>query len=314
MMLFRNSLLFLAASAVLLAQAPGLSPAPKPAAPAFTPSVPADKVVISVGDEKLTAQQFNQLVEMLPEQSRTAARGEGRKQFADEIVRVLVLAQEGKRRKLDETASYQSQQHFQAENLLAGKAYNELGKVDEAEVRKYYDEHKNEFEQVHARHILIRAAGSPIPPDPGQKDLTEAEALAKAQDLRKKIVDGADFAKLASEESQDTGSKGNGGDLSFFHRGQMVPPFEQAAFNMKVGELSEPVRTPFGYHIIRVEAKNAGTFQEAKPEIERRLQPLKLQGVVEDLVKKTSVTVDADFFGAPAAAPKAPATPAPPAK
>jgi peptidyl-prolyl cis-trans isomerase C len=299
MKLSSTALLF-ASAVCLLAQAP----APKPA-PAFTPAVSPDKVIITVGDLTLTAAQFNQLIEMLPEQNRASARGPGRKQFADEIVRVLVLADEGKHRKLDETSAYKTQAQFQAENLLAGKTLGEMSKVDDAELHKYYDAHKTDFEQVRARHILIRAKGSPMPGDPAKKELTDEEALAKAQEIRKKIVDGADFAKLATEESDDS-SKSAGGDLNFFKRGQLVPPFEQAAFAMKVGDVSEPVKTPFGYHIIKVEDKREQSFDEAKTDIQRKLQPERSKTVVEDLVKKTSVKLDPEFFAPPAGAPAPP--------
>src|SRR5262249_10530646 len=142
---------------------------------------------------------------MLPEANRAAAQTPaGRRQFADEIVRVLVLAEEGKRRKLDESSAYKAQTQFQSQNLLAGKAFQALTKVDDADLRAYYQAHQADFEEVRARHILIRAKGSPVPADPGQKELTDEEALAKAQDLRKKIADGADFAMLARTDSDDS--------------------------------------------------------------------------------------------------------------
>jgi len=83
--------------------------------------------------------------------------------------------------------------------------------------------------------------------------------------LRKKIQAGADFAELARQESDDAGSGANGGDLGSFRRGQMVPTFEQAAFAMQPGDLSEPVKTPFGYHVIKVEAKESKSFDEVRP-------------------------------------------------
>jgi len=293
--------LLLIPAAVLLAQ----TPAPKPAeAPAFTPVVPADKVVISVGDQKITAAQFNQLVDMLPEQSRVAARGANRQQFANDVVRVLVLYQEGKRRKLDENPAFQTQAQFQVENLLAARTYAALSAISDAELRQYYDGHKAEFIRVKARHILIRAKGSPIPLESGQKELTDEEALAKAQDLRKKIVGGADFATLAKQESDDAGSKGKGGQLDTFQKGQMVQPFEEAAFSLKVGDLSQPVRSPFGYHLIQVQERTEPTFEEAKTEIARRLQPEKSKEALDNLVKGSSVVIDQDFFAAPNAAKK----------
>ena len=177
-------------------------------------------------------------------------------------------------------SAYRTQSMFEDANILANMTYEEIGKnakLDEADVRKYFEAHKAEFEQVRARHILIRVQGSPSPIRPGQKDLTDAEALAKAQDLRKRIQAGEDFAQLASQESDDTGSGANGGDLGFFRRGQMVPSFEQAAFALQPGELSEPVKTQFGYHVIKVEAKESKSFEEVRPELERRMRPEQAQ-------------------------------------
>lgn len=88
------------------------------------------------------------------------------------------------------------------------------------------------------------------PPAPVER--TDAEARALAEDLRQQLLDGADFATLAQEYSDDTGSGANGGDLDWFGRGAMVAPFEEAAFSLEVGEISEPIKTQFGYHIIEV--------------------------------------------------------------
>jgi peptidyl-prolyl cis-trans isomerase C len=307
MMLFRIAVFFLPA-ACLLAQNPAPKPAPPvpppvplaPPAPSASasPTVPPDRVVIAVGDTKLTAAQFDEIVNALPEQYRSASRGPGRKAFGENLVRVLLLAEEGKRRKLNETPEYKTQEEFQADNLLAGKTFAEISqaiKIDDAELRKYYDDHQKEYDQVHARHILIRASGSPQPVAPGKKELSDEEALAKAEEIRKKLTDGADFAALASAESDDSGSKVKGGDLNFFHRGQMVPAFEEAAFALKVGEISQPVKTQFGYHIIKVEAKKG--FDDAKTDIERKMRTERAQKTLDDMQKNSSVTLDPEFFG-----------------
>jgi peptidyl-prolyl cis-trans isomerase C len=317
-----RSLLFVCPAVCLLAQTP-----PKPAQPSAAPPLPKvilstdepkagpsvapDKVVLTIGDQKITAAQFDQIIASLPAQYQSNARGAGRKQFADQIVRILVLAQEGHRRKLDETPSFKTQSSFQNANMLAGLTYDQLGKdaaVSPDEMQKYYDAHKGEFERVKARHILIRAQGSPLPVRPGGKDLPEADALAKAQEIRKKIEAGAPFDELAKSESDDTSSGAIGGDLGFFGRNQMVPPFEEAAFALKAGELSQPVKTPFGFHIIKVEARESKSLDEMKPEIERRLRPDMAGKVLEDLQKNSGVVYDPDFFGpAPAPAPQPPA-------
>jgi peptidyl-prolyl cis-trans isomerase C len=264
------------------------------------PTVPPDRVVIAEGDIKITAAQFDRLIDTVPEQYRTLARGSGRKQFADSIVSMLVLAQEGQRRKLDATSDYKTLMMFQNLNVLANLASDDIKKntkVDDADLRKYYDEHKSDYELVHARHILIRSQGSQVPVKPGQKDLTDAEALAKATDLRAKIAAGADFATLAKQESDDTGSGANGGDMPPFRHGQMVPTFEAAAFALKPGELSEPVKSQFGYHIIRVESHESKTFDEARTDIEAKIKPDQTKKAVDDLQKKYPPVFDPEFFG-----------------
>jgi peptidyl-prolyl cis-trans isomerase D len=121
--------------------------------------------------------------------------------------------------------------------------------VPEADIEKYYSERGAEFErppQVRAAHILVRV---------GETGGSEAEdkARVKIADVIKRAKAGEDFGKLAREISEDPGSKANGGDLGLVRKGEMVPQFEQAAFAMKPGEISaEPVRTPFGFHAIKV--------------------------------------------------------------
>jgi peptidyl-prolyl cis-trans isomerase C len=308
-MKFFRSLLFVCPAVCLLAQTP-----PKPAAPGAPPisvtlsseevkgppSVPPETVVLTVGETKITAAQFDQIISSLPAQVQASARGANRKQFADNLVRILVLSGEGKRRKLDETPAFKIQQQFQNANMLAGVTYDQLGKdakLDDSDVRKYYDEHKGEYERVKARHILIRTQGAPMPVRPGQKEITEAEGLAKATELRKKIEGGADFAQIAREESDDTTSGMNGGDLGFFGHNQMVEPFDKAAFALKPGDLSQPVKTPFGYHVIKVDAKESKTFEEMKPEIEKKLRPDAAQKAMDKLQTDTKVVYDTTFFG-----------------
>lgn len=310
---FRSLLLFGAATCLL-----GQTPPPKPTAPppmpqvklevenpgVKPPEVPPDRVIIAVGDVKITAAQFDKLIDTLQPQYRTLARGTGRKQFADNLAKMLTLAQEAQRRKMNETGDYKTRAMFQDDNILAAMLVEQLGKdiqVSEADLRQYYADHKSEYEQVHARHILIRVQGSQVPVRPGQKDLTDAEALAKAQEIRKKIQDGADFGELAKLESDDIGSGSNGGDMPAFRRGQMVPSFEQAAFAMKPGELSEPVKSQFGYHIILVVSHESKSFEDMKTELEGRVKPEQTQKAIdkaiEELQKSNPAVLDPEFFG-----------------
>jgi peptidyl-prolyl cis-trans isomerase D len=141
-----------------------------------------------------------------------------------------------------------------------------------AEVRKAYDENIKRFEVKEARqasHILITA-------DAGGGDDAKKKAKAKADELYAQLKKNPkDFAVLAKQFSQDPGSAANGGDLGFFERGAMVKAFDDAVFSMKAGEISPPVESEFGYHIIRLAAVRGGkakTFEEARPEIEAELK------------------------------------------
>jgi peptidyl-prolyl cis-trans isomerase C len=271
--------------------------------PVAAPAVSPDKVVMTIGDQKITAGQLDQILDAFPANYQVYARGPGRQQFAEVMVQTFVLAQEAKRRKMDETATYAARIMWSQADTLARLMNDDIknnAKLEEADVRNYYAAHKSDSDRVRARHILVRTSGSPLPVKPGQKDLTEAEALARAQELRQRIQGGADFIALAKTESDDTTSGANGGDLDFIRRGQTMPGFEQAAFDLKVGEVSEPVKTPLGFHLIKVEARDSKSFEEMRLEIEKSLLPGLAKKRVEDLVAKSKVVLDPEYFGAPA--------------
>jgi peptidyl-prolyl cis-trans isomerase C len=122
--------------------------------------------------------------------------------------------------------------------------------LDDATLQKEYNAHPERYavpELVTARHILVRLK-------PGASEAEQAAALKKAQEIHARAVaKGTDFAKLASEVSEDETTKAEGGNLGRFQKGMMVPEFEQASFSLPVGGISEPVKTAFGYHIIKVE-------------------------------------------------------------
>lgn len=267
--------------------------------------IPPDRVVIQVGDVKLTSAQVGQILDAYPENQRVFANGPGRAQFIDQVVRILLLSEEGRRRKLTETEAYKNQMVYSAAGILASNTDQDIKRKisgDEALLKAYYEAHKSEYEQIHARHILIRMQGSLVNLAPGQKELTDAEALARALEIRQKILQGADFADLARTDSDDMGSSSKGGDLGFLKRGQTVPSFEDAAFALPTGQLSQPVKTPYGYHLIKVEErKPTRTFEELRPEIERTLGNEASRKFVEDLKAKTKVAIDPDFSQTPKA-------------
>ena len=213
------------------------------------------------------------------------------------LVDVIVLSQAAEKQKLGDRPDVKRRLAFDHNRLLMESLLQDSGKSalsDEAE-RKVYDEAvkqvKNE-EEVHARHILVP---------------TEDEAKAILAQLK----GGADFAALAKEKSKDPGAA-EGGDLGYFTKEQMVPEFADVAFKLNKGQLSDPVKTQFGWHVIKVEDKRmrpTPTFDQVKPQIENYVAHRAQADLVENLRKSATV----ERLDKPAA-PDASLNPAAPAK
>ncbi|HXX57982.1 MAG TPA: peptidylprolyl isomerase, partial [Thermodesulfovibrionales bacterium] len=202
---------------------------------------PVSGYLAKVGSATITPDDLSREMKGLPEQIQKMFAGPaGTEKFVDELVKKEMLYQEAKKKGLENSDDYKKKlEDFKKLTLigtLLQKEVEEKAKVSDKEVRDYYDAHKNELtanNQVRASHILVK---------------TEDEANKIMEQLKK----GADFAKLAKEKSIDKGSAANGGDLGYFSRGQMVPEFEKAAFALKKGEIGGPLKTQYGYHIIKV--------------------------------------------------------------
>lgn len=157
----------------------------------------------------------------------------------------------------------------------------DIPEVTEVQMQAYYKEHQDEFtaDEVTAQHILV-----------------EDEALA--DEILAKLKNGADFAEMAAQYSIDDSNKDNGGSLGTFGRGQMVTEFENAAFALEVGELSDPVKTEFGYHIILVTDKNQGaqTYDEVKEMIGTTLENTALSAAYEAKIAELRETYGVEYL------------------
>ncbi|GAB4303995.1 MAG: hypothetical protein Kow0090_19570 [Myxococcota bacterium] len=160
---------------------------------------------------------------------------------------------------------FKNKAHITEQNIA------EIKEKYQDKMKAYYEENRRYYiqpEQIRARHILFKFSSD----HPSDKEMNELKE--KAYNARGRIVGGEDLAKLAFELSDDVATKSNGGDLGFFRRGTMAPEFENVAFSLKVGEVSQPVETRFDFHLIRVEEKKEGvskTFEEVEEEIARVL-------------------------------------------
>lgn len=172
------------------------------------------------------------------------------------------------------------------EGIPVNKLLEDLTKsidVAEEEIKKFYEENARYFEQpeqIEASHILLATKDA-------TNNVAKAALKAKAEDLRKQILAGADFAELAKANS-DCPSKEQGGNLGYFGKGQMVPPFEAAAFALETNQVSEVVETTFGYHIIKVTGKKAASkvaLDEVREQIKDHLAGDQKMEVFQNLVK-----------------------------
>lgn len=189
---------------------------------------------------------------------------------------------------------YQSPEKRQIRYVtIAPERFPYKGEIEPELVEEYYETNEDEFkqsEQVRARHILLK-----VPTN--VSDEREAEIKAKAEDLLQQLRDGADFGELAKEHSEDTATAEKGGELGLFPQGQMVAPFDEAVFGLDVGELSQPVRTTFGFHIIRLEDKvEAGikSLTEVKDDIEKTLRQERAKEAALGFVDDIMVFVEED--------------------
>lgn len=269
------------------------------AGPAFAQ---ADKVVAKVDGIAITEKEIQLATEDLGE--RLAQLPEERKR--DEVINYLVDLKLGAKAaaeaKIGETPDFAARLAYYREKVLLDEYLTREGKkaVTPEAAKKLFDDTTKAMapeEEAHARHILVE---------------TEDQAKAAVARLKK----GEDFAKVAAELSKDPGSGKEGGDLGWFTKDRMVPEFAEAAFKLKKGEISEPVKSQFGWHVIKLEDKRSKPlpdFAAVKPQIDQYLERKAQQDLVIAMREKAKVE-RLDKPAAPAAPAPDAAKPAEPKK
>ncbi len=235
-------------------------------------------VDITQSDLDLANGEIGQALAELPAASRQRV-------LVEYIIETRLFANAAEGDKLASEPDFEKRLAYWRQRALRDAYYDKAVKssISDAVVRGIYDDKVKGLapqEEVQARHILV-------------------ETEEKAKSLADEIAKGADFAALAKEHSKDAGSKGDGGMLGYFARGQMVAPFEEAAFSLKAGELSKPVKSQFGWHLIKVEdrrQKPPPPYEEVKDRILTSMVQSKAQDVARGLRGKATIEyVDADI-------------------
>jgi peptidyl-prolyl cis-trans isomerase C len=245
----------------------------------------ADTVVAKVNAQAITEADMRyaenelggELANLPPEVKRRA--------LAEYLIDNALFANAAESAKLSALPEYEQQMGYLKRRVLRELYFNKTLKdtIKEDEAKKIYADRVAQLkpeEEIAASHILV-------------------DSEDKAKELRAKIAAGADFAQVAKENSTDTGSKDQGGSLGYFGRGQMVPEFEAAAFKLGKGQISDPVHTSFGWHIIRVDdrrKKEPPTYAAVKETIMNSLVVRKAQDAANEMRSKAQIEyVDADI-------------------
>lgn len=228
-------------------------------------------ISITEGDLKLAEDEIGRDLGNLPDATK-------RRVLVEFLIENNLFAKAAESAKLSESADFDKRLTYWRNRALRDAYFDKEinSSVSEAAAKAYYDDQVKALkpkEEVEARHILV-------------------DTEEKAKELKAKIAEGTDFATLAKEHSKDPGTKDDGGMLGYFSTGQMVPAFEQAAFALKKGEVSDPVKSQFGWHLIKVEdrrQKPPPSFEDVKDRILASMIHQRAQAVAAKLREEAKI-------------------------
>lgn len=321
--MLRASLISLIALGVV-AQEPPKAPAPA-AAPAPAVQAPAPKpediVLAKVGGEPITEADFQAAFALLgqQEQMQILMLQGGREEFIKRMAESKLLAVKAKRLELDKTPSYLRALDRTKDDLLAreflakeGESLQKKLTVGEADVKAFYDKNVERFKQpelASVRHILVS-----VKQDGEGAGLSEAEARKRIAKIQAELKKGAKFDALAKKYSDDPGSKESGGLYEDADPSKWVPEFRDAARTQPVGKVGAPVKTQYGYHLVKVESRKAARqvpFEEAKAAAEQGAQRERQAAVWNELMDSLRKEIPFEMLKPAPSDPKAPAAPKP---
>jgi len=303
-------------AAIVCGQAP---PIPKvvpgtpgsPAQPAATVPAPAtslapDTVVVEIAGKKYTKADVDGMISSLPPQFQQAARMQP--QMLTQIFMIRRMAEDGAKAGLDKQSPYKEAIEFNRMQILQqaqATTYLNTIQVTPEDEQRYYKENADKYKQAKVRVIYITFSPTPDKTGAdGKKLLSEVEAKAKIDDLRKQALAGTDFGKLARENSEDKSSAEKDGDFGTMNHGSSYPDaIKNAVFALKAGEVSEPVRQPNGFYLIRADQVTEQPFAEVDTEILREIRQKRFNDYVKGLQDEYKVKVENPAYFTPQAGP-----------
>ncbi len=266
-------------------------------------SANGDKIVAKYGDKQMTLADLEQIVslETMGRQKLDDMPESAREVILQKIVRMLAVADYARSKGFDKNPDIKEQMRLLTDNFLAS-AYLKMDVADKAaenltdqDLKVFYNTHKDEFkapEMVKASRILIRV-------DKGASEGSQKAAKEKAEEILKRLKKGEDFAKLASQFSDDEATRVKGGELGFMPKGKMVPEFDKAAFSAKPGEVVGPIRTSYGYDIVKVEEMKPAAvepFDKVKDSVKEKATAEMKKSKVEEAIDQAMKDLNVQFY------------------
>ncbi len=278
------------------------------------PDLP-DETVVAVFDDgvKFTMGDFKQILSILPAQNQQLAM-QNRRMFVEQWALMRRLTQLAEKEKLDQRTPIKEQLLYNRMNLLSQAEINQslnTLKVDPSEVEKYYEANKENYKRVRVKAIYVAFGGS----GEGKKSLSEEQAKAKALKLLQEIRSGGDFLKLVKENSDDVTSREKDGDFATLRPKDNIPDaIRTAVFALKKGEVTEPVRQPNGFYLLRADDITYRPLTEVQDEIFTTVRQQHFGRWFEDQKNATKVQFPAPAFVGGSVTVPLPQLPPPPGK
>ena len=258
-------------------------------------------ILAKIGPKKITRADFERFKSFYsPDQKKFLLENPKQEEILlNRLVQVMVISDLAKKKNLDKEDRVKMQIENQtneilAQELLRREVESDDISVTDEDLKIYYLNHQQEFnfpEMVRLRQILIKT-------DKAASDQDKKKAREKAESLLGRIKNGEDFAKLAAEFSDDTNSKGNGGDIGYLPRGRLEKPFEDAAFSLKPGEVSPVIESNLGFHILKLEEKKAAGIEPlekvkdlVRAKVTEELKGAKRRSYIEKAMKEAGVEI-----------------------
>lgn len=245
------------------------------------------KILARIGNISITEKDVEEMVINLRQRGQNYDHPQGRSAILEQLIANKLLLLDAHKNLYEHNAAFKAQLEKVKEDMLVGfaatKALEDVKPATDEEIKKYYDDNADKFqkgESVNASHILV-------------------DSEDKANELLAKISAGEISFEDAARENSSCPSKDNGGNLGEFTKGQMVPEFDEAVFSMAVGEVSNPVKTQFGYHLIKLISKSEAstyTLEEVKDQLVEVVNQEKKQAAFQSKINQLKILYPVDKF------------------